>query len=61
MELGVAGTLAVAYFGIDVENQVNEWLQKNPELEIIDIRFGSSATADDFGTDAFIIYRKEAE
>lgn len=56
----VAGTIAVALFcGNSIEHDINSWLKSNPELEIIDIKFSASATSDDWGSDALIIYRKE--
>jgi len=62
VELGVAGTIAVKQIsGEFVEVDVNLWLERNPEVEVIDIKFTSSATYDSWGTDALIIYRKEVK
>ena len=62
MEFGVAGMLAVKQIsGDDIETKVNTWLSENGDAEVIDIKFSASATRDDWGTDALIIYRKEAE
>lgn len=60
LELGVAGTLAVAQIsGEVIEIDVNLWLERNPEVEVIDIKFSTSATHDNWGSEALIIYRKE--
>lgn len=60
MDLGVAGNLAVAHIeGGNIEKEMNKWLSNNPDTEVIDIKFAASATTDDWGTDALIIYRKE--
>ncbi|KYC92245.1 hypothetical protein B4102_3786 [Heyndrickxia sporothermodurans] len=61
MEMGVAGTIAVKQIsGEDLTDKINAWLESNPELEVIDIKFSTSATEDNWGTDALIIYRKES-
>lgn len=61
MELGVAYTIGVKQISGDefIENGVNQWLEQNPDTEIIDIKFNSSATHDQWGSDALIIYRKD--
>lgn len=60
MELGVAGALAVKQIiGEDLTDKINNWLESNPDLEVIDIKFSTSATNDSWSTDALIIYRKE--
>lgn len=59
--LGVARTVRTKHI-IDedaLDIYVNEWLENNPGLEIIDIRFSTSATHDVWATEALIIYRKE--
>ncbi len=60
MELGVAGTIAVKQISGDaIDAKMNEWLMINADVEVIDIKFSASATADDWGTDALIIYRRD--
>lgn len=60
VELGVAGTIAVKQFiGHSVEDDINRWLECNSDVEVIDIKFATSASSDDWSTDALIIYRKE--
>ncbi|MFP7171920.1 hypothetical protein [Terribacillus halophilus] len=60
-ELGVAATIVVKQIaGGVIDKNVNAWLQENPDVEVIDIKFSSSATNDDWATDALIIYRKES-
>lgn len=62
MELGVAGTIAVAQIsGEVIENDLNLWLEKHPEVEVIDIKFSASANKEDWASDALIIYRKEVK
>ncbi|MCM3411490.1 hypothetical protein [Metabacillus litoralis] len=62
MGLGKAGTIAVVQIsGTDIENGVNLWLESHPEVEVIDIKFSASATHEDWGSDALVIYRKEVK
>lgn len=59
MELGVAGTIAVRQISSDhIEKDINNWLNSHPDVEVIDIKFSASATQDEWGSDALIIYRK---
>ncbi|SNZ14529.1 hypothetical protein SAMN05421503_2451 [Terribacillus aidingensis] len=61
MEYGVAGTIAVKRVGGNViDKDVNDWLEKNPWVDVIDIKFSASVTHEDRGNDALIIYRKES-
>ncbi len=61
MEYGVAGGIAVKQVGGNViDKDVNAWLEKNPDVDVLDIKFAASATNDDWGSDALIIYRKES-
>jgi hypothetical protein len=60
-ELGVAAAIAVKQIsGGHIDEDINKWLQENPDVEVIEIKFVSSATSDDWGVDALIIYRKES-
>lgn len=61
MDLGVAASIAVKQFGADgdIDEKVNQWLSANQNIEVIDIKFSASATCENWGTDALIIYRKE--
>lgn len=43
-----------SYEGID--EMINCWLKSNPEVLILDIKFSSGATKDEWGTEALIIY-----
>lgn len=59
MELGTAKSISVKQISGDfIENEINDWLNKNPETEVIDIKFSASATDDNWGSDVLIIYRK---
>ncbi|WP_102706987.1 hypothetical protein [Terribacillus saccharophilus] len=60
MELGVAGSIGVKQFsGVAVDQDINKWLDENPDVEVLDIKFAASASHEDWETDALIIYRKE--
>lgn len=60
MELGVAGTLSVVQIGgTDIEDDINSWLEENADVEVIDIKFSASATQENWGVDALIIFRKD--
>lgn len=52
-DLGVSGCLRIAL--CDGENQTNTWLQNNPDVEVVDIKFSSTEDAEM----VMIIYRKE--
>lgn len=59
MELGVAGTIAVEQISGDwIQPEINTWLQNNADVEVLEIKFSASATSDDWGNNALIIYRK---
>lgn len=59
MELGTAKSISVKQISGDfIENEINDWLNKNPETEVIDIKFSASATDDNWGSDVLIIYRE---
>ena len=61
MELGVAGEISVQQIiGEDLTEKINGWLENHPDLEIIDIKFSTSATEDAWSSDVLIIYRKES-
>lgn len=57
MELGVAGTISTRQVSGTplVYEAINTWLEENPDVEVLDIKF--SITND--LSDALIIYRKE--
>lgn len=56
----VAGTIKTKLIsGGYTDILINDWLSKNADVEVIDIKFAASANDDDWGTDALIIYRKE--
>ena len=60
MELGVAGTIVTEQISGDfIQPEINVWLQNNADVEVLDIKFSASATGDDWGNNALIIYRKE--
>lgn len=40
-----------------IDEHINHWLEQNPDVEVMDIKFTSSATNDSWGTEALIIYR----
>mgnify|MGYP006946494800 CR=1 FL=1 len=59
-DLGVAGTIGVVQLsGAYVDGDINRWLELNPDVEIIDIKFAANATSEDWNSEALIIYRKE--
>lgn len=59
MELGVAGIIEVVQLsGIYVDGDINKWLEANPDVEVIDIKFAVNATSEDWNSEALIIYRK---
>ncbi|MCI1592464.1 hypothetical protein [Heyndrickxia oleronia] len=61
MEIGVAGAISVQQIiGEDLTEKINGWLENHPDLEIIDIKFSTSATEDAWSSDVLIIYRKES-
>lgn len=61
MEMGLASDIRVKQISGDdfIEGGINKFLEDNPDTEIVDIRFSSNATHDQWGADALIIYRKE--
>jgi len=58
MSLGKARIIRVKQFSndLDIQKHINKWLEDNPSIEIIDIKFSTSATSEDWATDALIIY-----
>lgn len=46
---------------VDVQREINTWLAVNQNLEVIDIKFVASATHDEWGNDALIIYFNSEE
>lgn len=60
MELGVAASIGVKQIsGVYVDSQINSWMDANPDVEVISIKFATSASEGNYSTDALIIYRKE--
>lgn len=59
MELGVANSIATKHFSSDndIDLNINDWLLNNPDVEIIDIKFSTSISEENWGSDALIIYR----
>jgi hypothetical protein len=57
--LGKASEIGVKVFesGLRLQQDINEWLTENPDTYVIDIKFSSSATNDEWGTEALIIYK----
>ena len=55
--LGVAGNMRVKILEGEVE--VNNWLIDNSDVEVIDMKFSSSATDEDWADMVMIIYNKE--
>lgn len=60
-EIGIAASIRVKHLcgGADITPLLNNWLSENPDLEIIDIKFATSATEEEWSTDVLIVYRKE--
>jgi len=60
-DLGVAGYIRVKQFcGEDaIDGAVNMWLRNNPDVEVIDIKFSTSATEGAYASDILVIYRNE--
>lgn len=63
MDLGVAGTIRTVWLSSakykSIDREVNDWLEDNPDLEILDIKFSTTEMPIKFAADALIIYRKE--
>jgi len=62
MELGVAYSIRTKSFQsypkhLDVP--INEWLEENPDVEIIDIKFATAMSGQEWESEALVIYRKE--
>ena len=55
--LGVAGNIRVKI--LDGEHEVNTWFRKNPDIEIIDIKFASSQIDGEWFCDVLVIYNKK--
>ena len=58
--LGVAGNIRVYQISSDhyVHDEINSWMRRNPKAIVLDIKFSTSGTHDEWGTDALIIYRE---
>jgi hypothetical protein len=57
---GSAKGLKVKHFNdVDecIDDEINEWLESNPQATIIDIKFSASGTVDEWCTDVLVIYR----
>lgn len=61
MDIGVSGTIAVKHLtGSDnIEKLLNDWLEENPDVEVVDIKVSSHSNGLQFFDNALIIYRKE--
>jgi hypothetical protein len=60
LELGLASVIRTKQIsGEFIEGKLNTWLEENPDVEVIDIKFSASATHEDWATDVLIIYREE--
>ncbi len=64
MDLGVAGSINTKLLGCSVFNRnldtlINEWLEKNPDIEVIEIQYAVASDSESFYTSALIIYRDE--
>lgn len=62
MELGVACSIGTKSFQTErftIDTYINEWLEENPDIEIIDIKFTSVMYRDQWESEALVIYRKE--
>jgi len=59
--LGLANEIRVKTFskGYDQEENINQWLDDNHDLVIIDIKFSSSATNEEWSNEAMVIYRRK--
>jgi len=57
--IGLASEIRIKTFtsGYDQELNINNWLEDNPDLVIVDIKFSSSATTDEWSNEAMVIYR----
>ena len=62
MEMGVACSIGTKTFQTErftIDYYINEWLVKNPDIEVIDIKFTSVMYRDQWESEALVIYRKE--
>lgn len=60
MGLGLAKRIGVNQFsGEIIDSDINKWLENNPKIEVIDIKFSASAQQDEWGVDALVIYLKD--
>lgn len=60
MELGVAGTIKTEHFQTDrdISYPINCWMNENPDVEVLDIKFSASQISGSWGVDALVIYRR---
>lgn len=63
MKFGTAGNIRVKQFCGDgsVDKLANRWFRENPHLKVIDIKFDTSATNEDYASDILVIYKVERE
>ena len=62
MELGVASSIGTKSFQTThttMDVYINEWLEENPDVEIIDIKFSSVMIENQWDSEALVIYRKD--
>ena len=55
--LGVAGNMRVKI--LEGQDEVNNWLINHSDVEVIDMKFSSSVTDEDWADMVMIIYNKE--
>lgn len=58
--LGVAGNIRTEHIITEsfIADEINEWMQKHPNVIVIDIKFSTSANSEEYSTEALIIYRE---
>lgn len=57
--IGAAGSIRVKHIpgSEDLTDTINDWLSKKHDADVIDIKFATSATQDEYASDVLIIYR----
>lgn len=46
------------FSGAYVEKSINEWLEKNPEVVVVDIKISSCCQDEEWMVDALLIYKE---
>lgn len=58
MSYGKAEGIKVEQFGgFIIDEAINKWLKKNPNIEILDINFTTIPIGKDIAADALVVYR----